>query len=39
MPPNMSGYNRKMRLESLEDYSFPRGMAWKTELNNKTKSK
>ena len=37
MPPSMAGYSITMKPESLEEYNFPNGMAWKTELNNKTK--
>ena len=37
MPLSMSGYSITMRPESLEEYSFPNGMARKTELNNNTK--
>ena len=37
MPPSMAGYSITMKPESLEEYNFPNGMAWKTELNNNTK--
>lgn len=37
MPPSAAGYSITMKPESLEAYSFPNGLAWKTELNNYTK--